>query len=347
MSNVIDKTFEKEIDLDEFSYDVDLSEDYPLIPLKIIKPRDTNEYSKNKIEELAKAIEDVGMLINPITVFANPDKNDKVHRYVISSGERRFLAYNLLYKKAKEKNNLDEMVKYSTIRAHILTKEEMKKEEIIYRVANDTARENTVYERVVRMHLNGDTFKDIEKRKEYILMEYGQDALNRYEEGTFTPKFNASDLRRYGSKLFQKQYPELEISSATVGKYVSYITASSKELIDAVLDNVINLRDGIKLSQFEKNTQVDFIERVKEGEDLQEILSHYATPKQVSTGRVVRVKTAEEEVIALGKSLIKSCDDVDILNVSKKNMNGNQKEYYAQLSKIYKAIQKLKTMPEK
>ena len=325
MANVIDKTFEYEIDLDGELGEIDLSEQYP--------PRDTNEYSKNKIEELAQSIIDAGMLINPITVYANPDKSDRAHRYVISSGERRFLAYNLLYKKAKEKGDVDMMVKYSKIRAHILSKEEIKKEEIIYRVANDTARENTVYER--------------EKRREYILLEYGEDNLKRYEEGSFTPKFNNSDLRKYGARLFQKQYPELEVSSSTVEKYVSYIAASSKELTNAVLDNLVNLRDGIKLSQFEKHSQIDFINRVKEGEELSEILSHYTTPKKASAGRVSKVKSSEEEMVALGKSLIKLCSDENVMNVSKKNLNGNQKEYYAQLSKIYKAIQKLKTMPEK
>ena len=347
MSNVIDKTFEKQFDLDEELYEVDLSDDFPLIPLRIIKPRETNEYSKNKIEELAKAIEDAGMLINPITVFANPDKTDKVHRYVISSGERRFLAYNLLYKKAKQKGDVDEMVKYSKIRAHILTKEEMKKEEIIYRVSNDTARDSTVHERIVRMHLDNDTFKDVNKRKEYVLMEYGEDALKRYEEGMFTPKFNNADLRKYGYRLFQKQFPDLEVSAATVGKYVSCISSSAKELTNAILDNVVSLRDGVKLSQFEKHTQVDILDKIKEGESIDEILSHYTTPKQISVGRISKIKTSEEEVISLGKALIKSCEEIDLLNVSKKNMNGNQKEYYSQLSKIYKAIKKLKTMPEK
>ncbi|MBR3251112.1 MAG: ParB N-terminal domain-containing protein [Erysipelotrichaceae bacterium] len=347
MAGVIDKTFEKSFDLDGVIEEVDTSEYISRIPLKMIKPREVNEYSKGKIAELAQSIKDAGMLINPITVYVNPDKTDKIHRYIISSGERRFRAYNLLLSEAKKNKDKEAIAKYSYIQGHILSADEQTREDVIYRVANDTARQEGVYERVVRLHLNNDTFKDLEKRREYVQMIYGQDGLKRYEGGSLSPKFNLADLRKYGAKLFAKQYPESEISSNTVEKYILYVYNSSKELIDAILDDKVALRDGIRMSGLEKETQRAMLEEMKEGKTIGELLKPYIslkTPAAVNTSSVPVIK---DELSSVGRGLIKVLDKSDLESINRRDLNGNQKEYLKQVERILKAINTLKMMPEK
>ncbi|MBR0419585.1 MAG: ParB N-terminal domain-containing protein [Erysipelotrichaceae bacterium] len=347
MAGVIDKTFEKSFDLDGIIEDVDTSEYISQIPLKMIKPREVNEYSKGKIAELAQSIKDAGMLINPITVYVNPDKTDKIHRYIISSGERRFRAYSMLLSEAKKNKDKESIDRYSRIPAHILSADEQSREEVIYRVANDTARQEGVYERIVRLHLNSDTFKDLEKRKEYVLMEYGEEGLKRYEEGTLTPKFNLADLRKYGAKLFARQYPESEISSGTIEKYVLYVYNSSKELIDAVLDDKVSLRDGIRMSGLEKETQIAMLEEMKEGKTIGELLKPYISTKTPAAVNTHSVPVIKNELSSVGRGLIKVLDNSDLESINRRDLNGNQKEYLKQVEKILKAINTLKMMPEK
>ena len=89
------------------------------IKLTNIKIHPDNIYNKNDTEEalyeLAQNIKENGLMHNAV-VTRRPGEEG----YILLSGERRFKAYNLLYNRAKETDNKEEMKKYSYLPCKII-----------------------------------------------------------------------------------------------------------------------------------------------------------------------------------------------------------------------------------
>ena len=89
------------------------------IKLTNIKIHPDNIYNKNDTEEalyeLAQNIKENGLMHNAV-VTRRPGEEG----YILLSGERRFKAYNLLYNRAKEAGDREEMKKYSYLPCKII-----------------------------------------------------------------------------------------------------------------------------------------------------------------------------------------------------------------------------------
>lgn len=89
------------------------------IKLTNIKIHPDNIYNKNDTEEalyeLAQNIKENGLMHNAV-VTRRPGEEG----YILLSGERRFKAYNLLYNRAKETGDKEEMKKYSYLPCKII-----------------------------------------------------------------------------------------------------------------------------------------------------------------------------------------------------------------------------------
>ena len=89
------------------------------IKLTNIKIHPDNIYNKNDTEEalyeLAQNIKENGLMHNAV-VTRRPGEEG----YILLSGERRFKAYNLLYNRAKETDDKEEMKKYSYLPCKII-----------------------------------------------------------------------------------------------------------------------------------------------------------------------------------------------------------------------------------
>ena len=89
------------------------------IKLTNIKIHPDNIYNKNDTEEalyeLAQNIKENGLMHNAV-VTRRPGEEG----YILLSGERRFKAYNLLYNRAKEAGDKEEMKKYSYLPCKII-----------------------------------------------------------------------------------------------------------------------------------------------------------------------------------------------------------------------------------
>ena len=97
------------------------------IPLGQIRRSEKNQYGIRDIEEIATSIEAVGLLHNIVV-----KETEEANVYEIISGERRFLAYKLLFDGGKDE--------YATIPCKIEIREEDELSELRLLYANATAR---------------------------------------------------------------------------------------------------------------------------------------------------------------------------------------------------------------
>jgi ParB family chromosome partitioning protein len=104
------------------------------IPLEQIQPSDKNKYGIRDIEELAMAIEAVGLMHN-IVVRETGDPDT----YELISGERRYRAFQLLREGGNEE--------YATIPCKVEVQEDDELSELGLLFANSTAREHNDFEK--------------------------------------------------------------------------------------------------------------------------------------------------------------------------------------------------------
>lgn len=328
-------------------YQVDLSEEYPMIPVDWIRTRSINEYSMTGIPALMDNIRKIG-LINPIILVADAGNDGK--RYTISDGERRFTAYSNLLAKAREENNAEDIDKFSMIKCRILTKEELKYEEAIHRSANDMARDNTLYERIYRYHPSDNYFDDVNRQKEYIEMQYGDGAWDKYLNGELKVKFNRSSLAKYIYLLMRRDYPSVEVSGNTVRSYVSSLLDSCDELKKQVMANKVSPRESIRISAFDKDIQENIVSMILNGtkcdDAINEIKSNDVKEAIVQQDEETEL-TDLEYMNKVCNLMIKDLEKFKRLEeLSTKGFTGNEKDRFKQMKSIMKQYKKLSELPK-
>ena len=343
-------------DMDSLEDDeIDLTEQFPLIPLKFIKPRKTNRFSKlagKKFEDFVKSIETNGIIEMPI-VF--PDKESDKPSYYISAGHNRIRAWKTLYERAKEENDIEKIKKYSKVRCRVLTDKEMEFEEQIHKDSNEKRRSDSIFEIILRYAPYKDMFLDENNRNAYLIRKFGNDAIQKYENGLIRVKFNLADIKEFIALKFQDDYSDLEVSNATIARYTQAVINSSEKVKDAVLDSKIPQRYVVStISSLDFDDQDKIVDLVYSGTDIIEAID--SVIKESNIIKEVTDTPSElspaDLLIKTGKHLYKLISDKDnyfnqIKNINKKEFNGNQKEYLKQINKVFKEIEKLSNMPEK
>ena len=104
------------------------------IPLEKIRRSEKNQYGIRDIEELAATIEAMGLMHNILVC-----ETSEPEVYELISGERRYMAYKLLFEAGDKK--------YSTIPCKVLIQEDEELSELRMLFANSTARELNDYEK--------------------------------------------------------------------------------------------------------------------------------------------------------------------------------------------------------
>lgn len=213
---------------------------YELIDLNLITKRKKNKFELSNIESLAQSIDKV-RLAQPI-LLKNLQHTYTIHedgeetsyltkkQFEIVSGHRRYAAYQYLYTKYKEANDLLNMDKYSKIPALILpfgaTQEEIDE---LYESTNLESRQLKTVDllRHVSYYLNEIDKKDI-------------------EEKLVNPKFRGTNKAKYIQEKFKNL--NVEISPTHIKRYISIYEKGTKSVIDIFEMGYISLNSAYKIS---------------------------------------------------------------------------------------------------
>ena len=332
-SSIVSNVFGNDVTIDKSRMD------YNEVPIEDITPRPVNEYTQNRIENLAESIRSTDdRLINPIVIVRPSDlpedsqilkkyKEENVDvskiKYVIVAGERRYRACLLNRElKAKELEGKEFKNPYDTITANILTKEEAQHEEIYYKDSNDQARQITPLEGI--KHIEGilkQIKTDEDKRKALIEMN-GEDGVPSDAEKA------AKNFREDKYILYYLQ-KELGIEGwelSTIRAYSNVVKTCDKSIIDAVLAGEFPANQARKLVNLPKETQIQLLDIYKQNKakyqsDLKEILKAKKTEKPMTT---LKGKTIiDTELKGINKKIVSS---IKMLNNYEEELGKSDRE---------------------
>lgn len=316
------------------------------ISLDLITVRNVNNFIKNKVSEVQESIEANGQF-EPIIIQVNPDKNSP-YKYVIVAGHQRYKAMcNIRDKYAEDKSDT-RYIKYSYIQARILSKEEELKEEIIYKETNTIRREAiTPFEMLLDFNVRKINMDDPETRQLYIETCYGKEALNDYNDGRRTFKFNVSAKTEYLQKLIQNKFKK-EIGSKAVSTYALMIEKAISDLIKEILEGNIPLREGVEIARYDITDQYELI--TSYGTDEYKKLMEELKKENSVKGKITPTTSdAYSEILKIEKALATKSNEFKAIvkTIDKKKMNGNQKEFIKEFSKVINKIDNLLEMDKK
>ena len=236
--------------------------EYVEIPIEDLTPRSINQYTQTNIEELAESIRNTkNRLIHPIVVVRglDLDREGEVYaefmrkgtvpeklKYVIVSGERRFRAWQLLWKEWHEKNPTARNP-FDTITANILTREEARNEKTFHEDANLLARRLTAFEGILHVKQIMDGVKTEEQKRD-ALREMGLDP----EKGTFSQE-------QYCLFYLQKKLRIENIKISSIKHDLRILNNGIAELQDAVLKEKIPVGAAREICPFDRSTQLDLL----------------------------------------------------------------------------------------
>lgn len=337
-NNAVDTVLgDSTIRLDTLSSSADKKSKFEVydIPLDEISPRPVNEYILSDIQQLADSIERTG-LWQPIILRLNHDKNIS-RKYVIVGGERRYSAVKMLHEKYLQQNDKTMADMFSSIKAVILSSADISKEESIYYETNDNQRVISSFERVLQSDPAVLNFDSEENRRKFIHDVYGNNDPGKI-------RYTKKDKALWVLALIKKKNPSCEITLKTVQNMLAFIEASSKELIQGILNGIIPLRDGRYLANLTFTEQKEAVESA--GTDKYKAL----LSKAMNGNKKQAVSPdTEKKYLSISRSLIKAGKDFAEIadTLDSKTMNGNQREYLKQIKAVIREISKLEEMPVK
>lgn len=298
------------------------------IPISIIRNREINKFIVGDIEELAESIYKNG-LQQPIVVRQNINE-DKQINYVVSIGHRRLAAYKLLFQKYGKQ--------YEYISAKVLTSDEELKENEIYLESNSQTRKLTVFEALANFSPEEMSFEDEKFKNKYL--DYMK-KMNEYNEKE--DKFNDTSLHKYLVRLIADVYPGMEVSEATVRKYMPLCSKASDKLKEAVYNDRVPVRKAIEYCAFTQEEQ----DRIINSSDMDKeyTIIVFEHKKKNKIGKQPDIKKSDDQVLQniikdvkhISEAIIKQVDQASKLDVKKEN-NKNIKT----LLSLKKAIEEFK-----
>lgn len=309
------------------SHITDLSDDRIFeVNIEDIKDRKNNNFIKDKIEELARSIDEIG-LKQPIIVKPNGRDEEGNELFEVIAGHRRLAAYKLLKDKDPKK--------YKKIRAYILEGEELKNENKIYLETNTTSRNITLYEALLNCELDEIDFNDELFKVKYNNMFYPDGNISKKE------KYDNNSIIKYLEATIKDNFPTLDdVKADTIRRYYHLIRNSSEELTKAILDGKITVNQARIIARASKDKQPELIN---------EILFGNAFPKMNITEKdeeKVVVKDSYKEMLKIDNRL-RNCLKVDLSIIETDDWTPNTIAYFKQMKKALSEIEKLESMPRK
>ena len=226
---------------------------------------------------------------------------------------------------------------FSSIKAVILSSADISKEESIYYETNDNQRVISSFERVLQSDPAVLNFDSEENRRKFIHDVYGNNDPGKI-------RYTKKDKALWVLALIKKKNPSCEITLKTVQNMLAFIEASSKELIQGILNGIIPLRDGRYLANLTFTEQKEAVESA--GTDKYKAL----LSKAMNGNKKQAVSPdTEKKYLSISRSLIKAGKDFAEIadTLDSKTMNGNQREYLKQIKAVIREISKLEEMPVK
>lgn len=235
--------------------------EYVEIPIEDLTPRSINNYSQGNIEKLAKSIKNTkNRLIHPIVVARGQDLDPEGEvyrayqekgvvpetlRYVIVSGERRYHAWQMLWKEWHDANPTS-INPFDTITANVLTRDEAKKEKVFHEDANLEARRISTYEALLHVKDIVDEIRT-EAQKRDAMKEMGED-----------PDKGAFSYERYC--LFCLKGLRIEnVTTSTIKHILNILNNGEPELKDAVLNEKIPVTAARQIASMERGRQLELL----------------------------------------------------------------------------------------
>lgn len=309
------------------SHITDISDDRIFeVNIEDIKDRKNNNFIKDKIEELAKSIDEIG-LKQPIIVKPNGRDEEGNELFEVIAGHRRLAAYKLLKDKDPKK--------YKKIRAYILEGEELKNEDKIYLETNTTSRNITLYEALLNCDLD-----EIDFNNDSFVIKYNNIL---YPDGNVSKKekYDNNSIIRYLETTIKDNFPALDdIKPDTIRRYYHLIRNSSNELTKAILDGKISVNQARIVARASKDKQPELIN---------EILFGNAFPKMSIAEKddeKVMAKDSYKEMLKIDNRL-RNCLKVDLSIIETDDWTPNTIAYFKQMKKALSEIEKLESMPRK
>lgn len=249
------------------------------IPVDKITPRSINKYKQNRIERLAKSIKTTNnRLIHPIIVVKAsdlPEDHEVLKKYkekgvdidtldyILVAGERRFRAWQLLRQEEAEKlkGTIGLENKFDTITANVLTKKEAKKEEVFYEDSNIEARQLSPTEAMLHVKNALAEVQTNEQKREALIEMQGSDEGISIDPDVAAKKFRADNYCKY--------YLEAELgiegwSESNIRKYNTLVNNGIEDLIDAIIDGTISIRDAMLIVKETDELQAEYLKIYKE-----------------------------------------------------------------------------------
>ncbi len=217
-----------------------------------ITPRAVNQYRQNRIERLARSIQNTNnRLIHPIVLVRASDlpKDHEVLKvfeqrgidtskleYIIVAGERRYRAWMLLREREAErlKGTIGTVNQFDTITANVLTHEEAYNEKVFFEDSNVEARQLTPLEGILHIRTALDEVKTPEQKREALVaMADGDETGIDADAETAARRFNSANYCLY---YLQSELGIEGWSLSTIKAYMSVVNNSPDEVINAIID---------------------------------------------------------------------------------------------------------------
>ena len=353
----------------EFSEEAPIVEPNPnkvqFIPISQIKGSERNMFfnQDDKAFILAKNIANNGLYEKPqVFIIENKELNDQGIYYEVSAGNTRTRAWRIAYQMAKDgtliehlKLNSDEIKRGVTLESKMnnIAKTFDKIPVFVYGSAKDVQnavhKETNLFARDIQSLeyiVNAPTMDTPEEQAEAYRYLFGDEKTDSIIAQGKEIKLSTSQKAEYLVKYYKEEYAK-DLNASTLRKYISAYDNSCSELIMAVFDGKISVRDYLyQVSKCDYEMQ-------------RKIVDAYGTPEYDELIKAISKTTDEEkndekdpmkDLEKMIKKYYSLCNEeiVEIeSNLKKLKPTANTKEVIKKIKKIQKQIIELNEMPLK
>ena len=338
------------------------------IPVSQIKGSEENLFFDQEDYKLNKLVESIANygLLEKILVFPveNKELNDNGIYYQVEAGNTRLKAWRIVYQMANDGSLLELITLDSDEKARGITAEDKMANiaktynripafvykdveeirNIVHKDTNLLAREIQSLEYIVNA-LPSNKVDDLIKAYSYL---YGEDETQKLIDSNKPVKLSVNQKAEYLVKYYKEEYGR-ELSGSTLRKYISAYENSCKELIRAVFDRKVKIRDYLyQISKYDYETQRKLIE-VYGSDEYDEIISKLDSTKKSEEPKEELIPIKEVEKLIKKYYNVCSENELEILekNIKKDKPTANTKEVIKKLKKLQKLIVEINEMPIK
>lgn len=338
------------------------------IPVSQIKGSEENLFFDQEDYKLNKLVESIANygLLEKILVFPveNKELNDNGIYYQVEAGNTRLKAWRIVYQMANDGSLLELITLDSDEKARGITAEDKMANiaktynripafvykdveeirNIVHKDTNLLAREIQSLEYIVNA-LPSNKEEDLIKAYSYL---YGEEETQKLINANKAIKLSVNQKAEYLVKYYKEEYGR-ELSGSTLRKYITAYENSCKELIRAVFDRKVKIRDYLyQVSKHDYETQRKLIE-VYGTDEYDNIILKLDSNKKNDEPKEESNPIKDVEKLIKKYYNVCSENELEILekSIKKDKPTANTKEVIKKIKKLQKMIIELSEMPIK